>query len=134
MKKRGYILLEVVVGGAMAAVLIAGLMTQVASSRQDNVVAGRDVIASVLVTERLEAERSRGHGFSGCAADSSPTVVTGQQGNYTRTCSRAALAESVRGVNLPYDEVTVTVEYKTSRPAPRDKRQIQAVTRVYKQP
>jgi type II secretory pathway pseudopilin PulG len=87
MKNRGYILLEVAIGGAMVAVLCATVLSSLADARVQNVVAGRDAVAGQLALERLEQQRTLGFTLAGSANCPATETVTNQQGAYTRTCS-----------------------------------------------
>lgn len=129
---RGYILLEITIGGALIALLIASLLTQVAQARVDNVIAGREIVASQLLQEKIERERARGFVAGGsCSPAETNTVVAGQQGTYRRTCVRDAAATQTIGsgpaVTVNYNDVKVTVTYDTNK-GPRD---LEAYTRVY---
>lgn len=132
---RGYILIEVSIGGALVALLIAGLLTQIAQARTDNVIAGRQIIAAQLVQEKIERERALGFvAAGGCNPAETAAVIANQQGQYKRTCTRTASASETIGaglgaVTINYNTVTVTVEYETNRGT----RTTEAVTRVYEQ-
>lgn len=107
---RGYILLEVVMGGAMAAVIIAGILTTVAHTRAKNVYAARDVTASQLVLERLEERRALGYA---AVTAMSETPVTGVVGRYDRVTAVTDCVETVPapGANTNCRDITVTVSY-----------------------
>lgn len=120
---RAYILLEVAVGGAMVAVVIVSLLGVLADARNRNVYAGRDVIASQLVLEKLEEYRASG-GTTACATE---TLVPNVQGVYARVCTPASAATNVNGVAVTYNEAAVTVTYQT-HDGPRT---VSGVTRVY---
>jgi hypothetical protein len=127
--KRGYVLYEVMLGGALIALILATLMTQVADSRTKNVIAGRDTIAAMLVQQKMAQQRARGFADvgTGCATE---TTVAGQQGNYERVCTAGgAVAETINGIAVNYKDLSVTVNYTTSQST--TPRSITAVTRVY---
>jgi type II secretory pathway pseudopilin PulG len=86
-KRRGYILLEVAIGGAMVAVLCATILSSLADARVQNVVAGRDAVAGQLALEKLEQQRALGYTLAGTANCLATETVTNQQGLYTRTCT-----------------------------------------------
>ena len=58
MQRRGYLLLEVTIGGAMAAVVLFGMMEFVLSGRVQNSTARRMVMASQIANEALEKARA----------------------------------------------------------------------------
>lgn len=132
---RGYILIEVTIGGALIALLIAGLLTQIAQARTDNVIAGRQIIAAQLVQEKIERERALGFvSAGGCNPAETAAVIANQQGRYERTCTRTAstsetIGAGVGAVTVNYNTVTVTVDYETNRGT----RTTEVVTRVYEQ-
>jgi hypothetical protein len=130
---RAYLLIEISVGGALIAVLITGLLTQLAAARVQNVIAGRDVISAQLAQEKIEIERASGFKLvPGCAPAETSTVLAGQQGQYRRTCSRGGpLGETIGGVAVRFNEVTVVVEYETNTARNGGLRRIEAITRVY---
>lgn len=121
---RGYLLLEVTVGGAMAAVIIAGVLTIVSDVRVKGIQAARDVTASQLVLERIEERRALG--FAGAAA-MTENPVAAVTGRYVRTTTVVDCTETVPapGANLPCKDITVTVTF--GAPARRS----QATARVY---
>ncbi len=114
-QRRGYILLEVAVGGAMIAIAILGLMSSLADGRTRNVVGGRDVIAAQLALDKIEMQRARGFGDTGTNCALSELIHT--QGVYTRNCTMAsgpAYQRTMFGVTVNYEQVTVEVSYETS--------------------
>lgn len=107
---RGYLMMEVAIGGAMAAVIIAGIVTLVADARVKRTAAARDVVASQLVLDKLEDLRN-----SNPIAGGSDTPLPG----YTRTWTAAAAA--VETLTTPFGnitmnstEVVVTVTYNSN--------------------
>lgn len=134
-KHRGYLLIDIMIGGAMAAVIIAGVLTVLANARAKNVAAARDVVASQLVLEKLEQQRSLG--FAGVAAATEPTVA-GVTGAFKREVTVSAIGTDtvVSGTHtstLRFRDVTVTVTYKVGELLQRGggTRTSQATTRVY---
>jgi type II secretory pathway pseudopilin PulG len=131
MAPRGYLLLEIAIGGALLAVLISVLLTALANARVRNVKAGRDAIAAQLVQEQIERERSVG--FAGtpsstCDDDGALHDVTGQTGVYRRSCDVAPDTRTLLGVTLNLQRVTVVVEYTPEAGAPR---RFTAITEVF---
>lgn len=129
-RRRGYIMLEVAMGGALIAVVIVGVLTALAEGRNRNTYAGRDVIASQLVLAKLEEYRTmtRANAKAACAA-LNENPVPNQQGRYVRTCAWADDSETLPGMAaaIPFTTVTVTVTYPTTTTA----RTLNAMTRVY---
>lgn len=126
---RGYLLLEVAIGGAMLALLISTLLTSLADARVRNVKAGRDAIAAQLVQEQIERERSLGFaGTPSADCDGAFHDVVGQTGLYRRFCDAAGDTRTPLGVTLNLKRVTVTVEYTPEVGRPRT---FTAVTEVF---
>lgn len=112
-RRRGYILIEVAVGGAILAVAIFGLMGSLAEARTRNVIGGRDVIASQLALDKVEMQRALGYGntATGCNAGE----VIQNQGVYTRDCSvTTPAAVTMFGITRGREQISVTVTYSTS--------------------
>lgn len=127
---RGYLMIDIMVGGALAAVVIAGLLTVLASARQKNVAATRDIIATQLVVEKLEQQRAAGFTALTVGTATEPEVA-GQTGKYQRVTVITAGSENVgTGVDtftLAFKDVAVTVTYETVD----GQRKTQAASRVY---
>jgi hypothetical protein len=135
-KQRGYLLIDVMVGGALAAVVVAGVLTVLASARTKNVHTARDIVASQLVLDQLERCRSFGFaniGVAGkCPLIVTPTAVAGQTGNYLMTVAATAAAnETINSIKLRFRDVTVTVQYNAERGSTPATRKAQATTRIY---
>lgn len=82
---RGYLLMEMMVGGAMAAVILMGVLSLIASGRAANVAASRDITANQLVNETMEQKRFGAFPPTAVAA----TVLSAAGGRYTRTVAVA---------------------------------------------
>ncbi len=136
---RAYLLFEVAIGGAIIAVVIGGLLTELQRSRALNIAGGRDIEASQLVLERLEAMRHS-------AAASSPAFTAlaagtpadpGVPAGYTRTTTVSGIGTEATplpnnaGFTLDYKDVTVTVSY-TIKLSSVVTRTSQATVRVYR--
>lgn len=80
-RSRGYLLMEMMVGGAMAAVILLGVLSLIASARAANIAARRDITANQLVTEMIEQKRFGA--FPPTAVVATPISAAG--GVYTRT-------------------------------------------------
>ena len=114
--KRGYILIEVTVGGALVAVIVATLLSTLADSRMRNVVAGRDLVASQLLNDKLDLQRSKGftNADTGCATEAK---VAGQTSTYIRRCVPTTTTQNFLGVGgvtrtINCKVITVQVEYR----------------------
>lgn len=79
--KRAYLMLEMMVGGAMAAVVLVGMLTFISSGRVKNIAASRDVTANQLVNEMMEQKRSAAYPPTAVGA----TAIAAAGGTYTRT-------------------------------------------------
>lgn len=110
---RGYILLEVTIGGAIVAVAVFSMLASLSEGRTRNVIGGRDVIASQLALDKVEMQRARGFGDTATNCSAGETIQN--QGLYTRDCSVATPADvTMFGVTRSREEITVTVTYSTS--------------------
>lgn len=134
-RRRGYLLLEAAVGGAMVAVIIASILSSLAQAQTMSVIAGRDQTASQLVGEKLEERRALG--FANVTAQAAATV-TGVTGVYTRTTTVATCVEPIPapGANVNCKDITVTVTFPVGRNAATGSggiRTSQASARVYEE-
>ena len=123
-RSRGYVLIEVMVGGALFAVLVSVLLTQLAEARTRNVIAGRDVVAAPPVQQQPGPARGAvgggtrsATGYAAVAYERKCEVVNG-----TRTVGSAATQ------TLNVNTVTVTVRYDNSADGVRT---IAAATEIY---
>jgi Tfp pilus assembly protein PilV len=132
-RHRGFLLIDVMVAGAIAAVGVASVLPLVANARAKNVAAARDVIASQLVLEKIEQVRSLSYA---AVADAGLTEasVANVTGTFTRvtTTATAGSPETVSGTALPFIDVTVTVTYSSNAYGTGlGMRATQATTRIY---
>jgi hypothetical protein len=137
--QRGYLLLEMVVCGALAAVILAGILSQLVRARNLNVATGRDVIASQLVLERLEIARNTP--FTNAAIANGITSTDTPLSGYTRTmtvsnsCSEAmTFPAPALGATALCKDITVTVTFRmnqTGAGSGLQTRTSQAQTRIY---
>lgn len=132
LRTRGYLLIDVMIAGALAAVVIVSVLTVLANARARNVAAARDVIATQLVLEKLDQVRSVAFASLAGAAGDEPAVAD-VNGTYRRLTTVGPLAnETVSGTPLPFRDVTVMVSYSTNAfSAGVAQRETQATTRVY---
>lgn len=137
---RGYLLLEVMLAGALCAVIIAGLLVQLSAGRKKNTFTTRDLTAAQLVLERMEERRH-------AAANVFPPgnlndTVTALDGVYSRTATvntPPGCPESVSNpaggpaMSLDCRNIVVTVSYNADDPTttPVETRGTTATTRVY---
>lgn len=132
LRTRGFLLIDVMIAGALAAVVIGSVLSVLANARSKNVAAARDVIATQLVLEKLDQVRSLPFGSLAGAAGTEATVpnVTGK---YARvTAVTASANETVSSTAMPFRDVTVTVTYTSDAFGPgAGTRATQATTRVY---
>ena len=114
---KGYVLWEVVLGGALIAIIMGTLLTSLAEGRVKNAVAGRDVVAAQLVQEKIEEARARGKGVTPTACAGTAVTVANQQGSYSRTCTVTAggsntVTTGAGALTVTFDTVTVSVSYR----------------------
>jgi hypothetical protein len=115
--RRGYLMMEAMVGGAMASVILAGMLSLIAVARSKTVAAARDITANQLVTEAIEQTRSGA--YPPVAAG--PTNLLEAGGVYTRTIAvNSTGCPEVRNnpgsspattFSMACTNVTVTVSY-----------------------
>jgi hypothetical protein len=126
--RRGYILLEVMMGGALTALVVAGLLSSLADARVRNIVAGRDAVAASLAQDMVEEVRSRGFGNAGGLCTGAFAPVSNNQAVYRRKCTlTAAATHALQGVNVTFEKVDVVVEFDSTI----GKRTAKASTRIY---
>lgn len=138
---RGYLLLEVMIGGALCAVIIAGLMTQLSHVRKHTTYTSRDLTASQLLLEKLEERRHAAATVFPPTASPPSETITALDGRYTRTVSvnSTGCPESVvnpaggPAMSLPCNNIVVTVTFDADDPStvPIERRTATATTRVF---
>ena len=122
---RGFLLLDVMVGGALVALILATLLVILASARAKNVAASRDLVATQLVLEEIDRQRAASYA-NVPLFPASPVVTT--SGTYLRSASMPASDdESIGGFQLPFKDVMVKVTYQSEGKT----RTSQATTRIY---
>ncbi len=115
MRMRGYLMLEMMVGGAMAAVVLVGMLSFISSGRVKNIAASRDVTANQLVNEIMEQKRASAYPPTAVAA----TTIAAAGGKYVRTVTTDATGcPEVRAnpgggtaFSMPCTNVTTTVTF-----------------------
>mgnify|MGYP001602181570 CR=1 FL=1 len=131
-RARAFALLDVMIGGTIVGTFAAVMLVQLGSAQTISAIAGRDLAASRLVSERLEAARGRGARASCKTAGVVVENVSRGQRPYTvktTTSSTKQEAQTAGGqsFNTRHCEVQVAVTFRPP-PAPRP---VKASTRLY---
>lgn len=140
MRVRGYLLLDVFIGAALAAVIVSILFQQVAAARRSNTAATRDVVATQLLLEKLEQQRSLP--YASFANGTANEMLAGGYHRQTVVTTGSAVKDVVgtspNQRTLFYAKIAVTVKYPclnppncTTAPPGEKVRATQATTRVY---
>lgn len=125
---RGYLLMEVMVGGVLVASGLMTLTAAVADMRYRSEMASREVTAAQLMNQKLEEVRSVAYANLGgltTYAPGAPEIIT-LSGTYARSFQRTFVA-AVPGSSPAYYEFTVTVTYNLHH----EVRDISGQTRIY---
>jgi type II secretory pathway pseudopilin PulG len=106
---RGYLMIEAVVGGAIVAVAISALLSQLAYARKQTYLAEREIEAQQLVTQKYEQSRAAGYGALPTALVTETITLGGA--SYKRFTNSAVVSpvEQMNGVNMPARDVTITI-------------------------
>lgn len=129
---RAFALLDVVIGGTIVATFTAIMLVQLSSAQTISAIAGRDLAASRLVSERLEAARGRGARLS-CATTGTvvENVTRGQRPYTVKTTTSATKEATLQAASTPFVtrfcEVLVEVTFRPNN----DPRTVKAATRLY---
>ena len=138
--RRGYILLEAMVGGAITFAALVGLFVQLGFAREQSIVLQRDATAREIAMREIENQRANGFGSaSGCPSSagagtlstSAWTPVTGLTGTYDMRIARLCATEQVTTaipLFISHKLVTVTVRFPTAYSPPRE---VAVTTRIY---
>lgn len=112
-RSAGYLLLEVMIGGVMAASIIGFMSVALVTSRNARARANKSVVAEQLLQERVADVAALGYGVTAGALPSSPEALTVGGQAYTRATAIAACTENLGAVAVatPCKDVTVTVSY-----------------------
>lgn len=123
--RRGYLLLEVGIAGAITAVAVSGLLVMMAANRVDAIALGRDMTARGLVARDIERARSRGF----AALVSLPAApVAGLTGTYTSETLVVTGTEVLFGTQASnFKDITVVVTH----PKGKTISSASAVVRIY---
>lgn len=127
-KKRGYLLIEVMVGGIVGGVALLGLLVQIEDAHERSMIAGRDITAAQLCQRGLEI--SRADIMLGVPVTSGAVALPPGALNGTYTSDRVVStgSDTIGTQSVPFTEVTMTVTYPTHRSGTRTKTM---ATRVY---
>lgn len=123
---RAWLLLEVTVGGVMASVIMADLLTDLGDASDRSTYVGRKVTAKMLAEQKIEQARGT---IYGSLAEGTTTEVVTLSGKYTRTTTitESSVTTGFDGLAVLYfKEVRVTVTFGSS-----PVRTITTATRVY---
>jgi type II secretory pathway pseudopilin PulG len=111
---RGYLLIEVAIGGVMAGVIIASLLQNIGDANDRTTIAGRRETAAMLAEQAIEQARAEGLGLS-VGSNVTIAVPAGLNGTYTRTRTVTSGTETLTSASgnltVNYREVTVTVTF-----------------------
>lgn len=110
---RGWLLLEVAVGGVMASVILAELLVSVGAAGDRSTYVGRRVTAKMLAEQTLEQARATVYGS---LVNGTTTETINLQGQYTRVVTiTSSVATGIGGgTTLNYKNVSVTVRFGTN--------------------
>lgn len=108
---RGWLLIEVMVGGVMASVIIGALIINTGAAMDRTTIASRQMTALLLAQEAIEASRAAGVGTT---SSGDIGVPAGLSGRYTRNRTETVnAAATVGGRTVTAKDVTVTVSFPT---------------------
>ena len=126
LRPRGYLLLEVMVGGVLTSVVLAGLLIHLGAAHTASTHAARESTARQIV--RASLEEARAVGFNGVTS-STVSQLPGFTGIYARTITVSAVqTETYFGSEVSrYKTVTARVDFNLNG-KPKD---FQEETRVY---
>jgi type II secretory pathway pseudopilin PulG len=129
---RAFALLDVMIGGTIVGTFAAVMLVQLGAAQNVSTIAGRDLAASRLVSERLEAARGRGARATCAAAGTTSESVKRGQRPYTVKTTTSATQEEPQTASgatftLRWCEVRVEVTFTPNH----DPRTVKATTRLY---
>ena len=108
-RRRGYLLMEVMVAGAITAAALAGLLTMAGNNLATSTLSARDLTAQGLMQRAVEQVRMKGYASASSVA---ATTVSTQAGTYTRTIVVTNGTETIfGGTASKFKDVTVTVTF-----------------------
>lgn len=109
---RGWLLIEVTIGGIMASVILGALLVNVGDAMDRSSVVGRKLTAQMLAKQGIEQARAITNPVVNLP-DSSGTlaVPASLQGTYTRTRTITSGSTVVGGLTVRFVDVAVTVTF-----------------------
>lgn len=107
---RGWLLIEVAIGGVMASVIVAALLVNIGSANDRTTVISRQMTAMMLAQQAIEESRAAG---TAVTSSGNIGVPTGLSGTYTRSRTESSSTLSVSGTNIDVKDVSVTVSFQT---------------------
>lgn len=113
-RRRGYLLLEVMIGGVLAASILGFLMVTWVHARNLGVKAARSSVAADLAAHALEVARSLDYADLSAANLPATGPVVGLKGSYDRTVTLTTGTEvdpTGSGEDLDYTDITVTISF-----------------------
>lgn len=114
--RRGYLLMEVMVAGAITAVALAGLLTMAGNNLATSTLAARDLTAQGLMQRAVEQVRMKGFAL---AASVGATTVATQAGTYTRTIVVTPGSETIfGGTASTFKDAVITVTFASTTAKP----------------
>jgi Tfp pilus assembly protein PilV len=112
MRARGYILMEVMVGGLMASVVLAGALTFMAQARQQTTRGARAQTAASMLQESVERFHVLPFGDLDAASfPAAETVSTPGGGSYSRTHTLTPGSQTIVGAAVNTMRLDVRVEF-----------------------
>lgn len=122
---RGWLLVEVAIGGVMASVILGGLLITAGASMDQTTTVSRQITAAQLAQQGVEQARAQGMALT--AGTANIGVPAGLTGSYTRSRTVTAGTETVGAFTMTYRDVTVTVTF----PSGNQTKSVVLSTRVY---
>lgn len=110
---RGWLLIEVTIGGVMASVVLGALLVNVGDSMDKSAVVGRKLTAQMLAKQGIEQIRARTNPVLTVAdnAEQDIGVPSGLRGTYVRKREITSNTETINGLSVRFKEITVTVTF-----------------------
>lgn len=122
---RGWLLVEVAVGGVMASAIIGALIINTGSAMDRTTVASRQMTAMMLAQQAIEESRAAGTALT---SSGDIGVPPGLSGRYTRTRTEAGGTNTIGTNTINFKEVTVMVSFPTHD---YGNKQVSLRTRIY---
>lgn len=125
---RGWLLVEVAIGGVMAAVILGAVLVNIGDATNKTTAIGRNLTSQMLAQQGIEQARALKNART-VLADGTITlpVPNTLRGTYTRTRTITSGTTSAGGKTLPFKEVAVSVSY----PSGNSRSSLTLRTRIY---